>query len=165
MAIYSKTLSDEKILAFISEKSKTILIVACGGCVNESLAYDNDVPIIICDDQGDEIPYASHIETLRITEMPKSRGYNASIKLVNGALPVLCIFSLDGTNILESKNAPDVILTLSCVSGAIGLRTLIKTPIYTITRQEGYLAYTYTTDADGNRVMIKEQSQIAMFQG
>jgi hypothetical protein len=161
MAVYSKTLSDDEILALIPMASKKrILIVTCGGCVNESLAYDNDIPIFVCDKNGNNIPHASYVEAVRIADLLKRNGYEASIKLQDGELPVICIFSAEENGILKVETTPDIILTLSCLSGAILLRTLTQIPVYAITKQVGYLAYTYTTDKNGNRVIIKERSQI-----
>lgn len=164
MAIYSKTLCDEQILALIPEQSHHVLIVACGGCVNESLAYDHETPIVVLDVDGTEIPQASLIEAQRISKMLIYKGYETEIKLLNGDLPVLCIFSDEREEILP-PNRLDVILTLSCISGSIGLRTLTNVPVFSITKQAGYLSYTYAKDKEGNKIMIKERSQITGLDG
>ena len=46
MAVYSKIYEDEKILE-LSSNYKNILLLGCGGCANESLAFTNHTPIYV----------------------------------------------------------------------------------------------------------------------
>ncbi len=154
MAIYSETMNDENILSLIPNGAKNILIVACGGCVNESLAYDYDIPIL-----SDSKPYASNVEATRISNLLTHNGFSTEIKLLDGDLPVLCIYSSENLRaFLETSFDFDNILALSCKSGALGLRGITDKPVESITKQIGYLAYTYKDD-DGKRNMIKELSK------
>lgn len=158
MAVYSKILSDKEILSLIPKNSKHILIVACGGCVNESLAYDHDEPIFTFDEDGNVTPYASNIEAKRFAKFLGAEGFAVDIKLLTGDMPVLCIYSESGTDILDTNNEPDVILTLSCPSGSIGLQVITDTPVFPITIQVGYLSYTYK-DKDGKRLILRDSSR------
>lgn len=45
MAVYSEIISNDKILSLMPPSAHSILIVACGGCVNESLAFKNGCQI------------------------------------------------------------------------------------------------------------------------
>lgn len=163
MAVYSRTLSDTEILALIPQQSKDVLIVTCGGCVNESLAYDNDVPILTFDDRGNATPFASYVEAVRISKVLKEKGYGVEIKLLDGDMPVLCIYT-EGrvAELLSTGVSPDVILTLSCKSGAIGLQVITDKPVISITKQVGYMAYAYK-DENGKRNIIKELSRCDSF--
>ncbi|MCL2820398.1 MAG: hypothetical protein FWD38_06155 [Oscillospiraceae bacterium] len=161
MAIYSKTLSDDRILSLIPENKKHILLVACGGCVNESLAYDHDNPILVFDDENNSIPYASKVEAKRISAVLETSGCGVEIKLLTGDMPVLCIYSESDTSILDTMTNPDLILTISCASGAMGMKFLTDTPVISITHQVGYVSYTYR-DADSKRLIIKESSRCQM---
>jgi hypothetical protein len=159
MAVYSKILSDDTILSLIPTEAKKVLIVACGGCVNESLAYDNGNPIFISDENKIFTPYASYMEAQRIAEMLREKSFLTDIKTLNGDMPVLCIYHAEGTEILNTVNKSDIILTLSCKSGMLGLQTITKIPVISITSQVGYIAYTYKEE-DGKKLIIKERSKI-----
>jgi hypothetical protein len=159
MAVYSKTLSDDIILSLIPTETKNILIIACGGCVNESLAYNNGCPISILDEHKKSTPYASSMEAQRIAKMLSEKDFSADVKILNGNMPVLCIHSDKDKNILNTVNKPpDIILTLSCKSGMLGLQLITDIPVISITSQIGYIAYTYK-EKDGNRFIVDGKVQ------
>jgi len=162
MAIYSKTLSDEKIIALVPKGAKSILIVGCGGCVNESLAYDYDVPISTFDTEGNNTPYASSVEAKRIADILEAENFTVDIKLLTGDLPVLCIHHENETAIIGQSNRPDAILVLSCKSGVLGMQFVTDIPSFTITTQVGYLSYTYS-DRGGERLILRDKSVCQLF--
>ena len=51
MAVYSIIFDNEKILE-ISSDYKNILLLGCGGCANESLAFFNHTPIYTIENEG-----------------------------------------------------------------------------------------------------------------
>ncbi|MDR3299305.1 MAG: hypothetical protein LBU43_04720 [Candidatus Accumulibacter sp.] len=90
IAIYSKIISDQNIVDCIQMTFANILIVACGGCVNESLAYDNNMPILVGDSQ-----YASKLDAERISKLLSANGHSVQVKVIEGDMPVLCIHEKD----------------------------------------------------------------------
>ena len=161
MAIYSQTLTNQEILALIPQHTKHILIVACGGCVNESLAYDKDIAVLKFDESGNALPNASFVDAQRISAFLDQNEFQTEIKLLVGDMPVLCINPYECANIMNAAIKPDIILTLSCQSGAIGLQVFTDIPVIPITNQIGYLAYTYE-DSNNERRIVKARSKCSV---
>jgi hypothetical protein len=158
MAVYSEVISNESILKSIPENVKNILIVACGGCMNESLAYKNDCPIFMhVNDEA--IPYASFSEAHRIVEFLNIRGYSSNAKVIPCGTPVLCIYSEDYKFVFhEDFFQPDAILALCCDAGLQGLKLIFSVPVISITKRRGLLFYTYQDLPNGNRITLKKKS-------
>ena len=45
MSVYSKTISDTELVNLVQPSWKRVLIFACAGCMNDSLAFDSGQPI------------------------------------------------------------------------------------------------------------------------
>jgi len=164
MAVYSKIFSDDKLLSLLPENVQNIFIITCGGCANESLAYDNDHPVLVFDKDVSATPYASYVEAKRIATMLETKGFNVNVKTLRGEMSILCVFSKDANDILNMVNSPDVIITISCVSGALGLQLLIpKTPVIPAAYQVGYISYTYKDEGD-HRKILKDHSSCLLFE-
>ena len=162
MAVYSEIISDEMILSSIPTKSKNILIVACGGCMNESLAFKNNSPIFVT--ENDElVPYASKSEAERIMRFLSDHGFSVRAKTIRDGMPVLCIYSEEYQfEFCEKSFVPDAVLALCCEAGILGLGIRFVVPVIPITQQLGYLAYTYK-DSAGKRNIIRERSKAIFF--
>ena len=158
MAIFSEIISDQKILEAVPKNCKKILIFACGGCVNESIAYTNSTPIL-----RDGVPFASKKEAERISNMLSQKGYDTQIKTLDGDMPVLCIYDGLSSLMKEDYFVPDAIFALSCHSGVVGLEMLQSKPVVPMTTQIGYIAYTYE-DINNDRVMIKSKTAVSLFE-
>jgi len=156
MAVFSDIISDQKILVSIPDESKKILVFVCGGCVNESLAYIKDTPIL----KNDQ-PFASKMEAERISNLLTQKGYDVRIEVLDGAMPVLCIFDDLFPLANDDQFVPDVILALSCHSGVAGLEMLQSKPVIPLTKQIGYIAYTYE-DIGNERIMIKSKTVVRL---
>jgi len=154
MAVFSKVINDQEIFDAIPSTCKNVLIFACGGCVNESLAYNNDVPIL---KRGQ--PFASKMEAKRIYDLLTQKGYNTRVKTLDGDMPVLCIYDSSSPLIDDEQFTPDVILALSCHSGVAGLEMLQAKPVVPLTNQIGYIAYTYE-DIGTDRMMLKTKTTV-----
>lgn len=173
MAVYSVILEDEKILEICSNY-KNILLLGCGGCANESLAFSNHTPIYTIKNQDDKekenvidelkaIPYSVKIECERIKELLKVNGHFVKSILVPLSQNTLCIRH-DGVKFNINPNCeflPDVILTISCSAGAFGVSKDVgeAIPVYSIMQSCGQLAY-YYEDSGTERKIIYEESKI-----
>lgn len=59
MPVYSEVLNDDVLIQKVGKKHKDILLLGCGACMNESLAYKNDSQIFVNDEYGNKIPYSN----------------------------------------------------------------------------------------------------------
>lgn len=162
MPVYSEVLSDCEIVDLIGKKYNNILIVGCGACMNESLSFKYNIPIFIKDKMGNKIPYAVTQEVIRISRMLSSKGYDARTEVFPEGSNSRCMINNTAPkHLLCLEPKPDAILALSCPSGVFGMEGVIKDiPIVRITKQKGYLAYTYKENEDGSTIMMIENSKV-----
>lgn len=171
MAVYSIIFDNEKILE-ISSNYKNILLLGCGGCANESLAFFNHTPIYTIENEGNlenaieelkAIPYSVKRECERIKELLELNGHSVISILVPLSQNTLCIRH-NGAKFNINPNiefVPDAILTISCSAGAFGVyEDVEKTiPVHSIMQSCGQLAY-YYEDSNSERKIIYEKSEI-----
>lgn len=161
MAVYSEVLDNQKILTMLKNRYKRVLIIGCGGCMNESLAFKNHLPIFKMDDSLNFIPFAVTQEMIRISIFLKLHEFEVNSFLINEGMPVLCIYS-DQNDVFffEDRNKPDVIVALCCAAGLVGLNAKFrsKIPVLHITKQLGQIAYSYK-DLNGERIIVYNKSK------
>ena len=168
MAVYSTVISNELILDKVRNFHATnILLVACGGCANESLAFTKKIPIflskegesleksILC---GHAVPYAAKITADQIAEMLCGKGYYAWTYIVPLNTELLCIQGKDNpTNYLNSMSKVDLILALCCPAGLIGIKRKIKDiPVISLMRSQGQLFYVYRDNMHSREIVYEE---------
>ncbi len=162
MPIYSESIQNDEILNILGNKYKKVLLVGCGACMNESLAYLSDLPLSVKGERNEYYPVPIIKELKRIAKMLGERGYEVDYQYIPEGSNSLCM--IDSTkeiyNVsLESK--PEIVLVLSCPAGREGIKTTIKEiPVIQITRQKGFLFYKYETNFDGSRNIIKKESKV-----
>ncbi len=142
MPIYSRTINDSELLNTIPEGSESVLIVACGGCMNESLAYDCHTPITQKLEDGNLVAYSARAEAERVANILISNGYTTKILMPSYNMLVLCIS--DEKSFLELFKLdykPDCVLVLSCDAGVMAVRRYIDSRVLNITRQCGFLSF------------------------
>lgn len=165
MPVYSEVLDDYILIQKISKKYRNILILGCGACMNESLAYTHNSPIFIKDNYGNQIPYSTLNELNRLTRMLNMNGYNARFELMTEKSNSLCMINYrDKIYEISTTKKLDAILVLSCPAGIFGIKKNIDSiPIIKATKQLGFLAYGYNDDEYGTRTMIKEKSTVIKY--
>lgn len=157
MPLYSKIISDSEIVDLVRNKYKSVLLAACGGCMNESLAFDQHLPIIAYTNGNKRHP-AIQAECARIAHMLNDIGIETNTLvfpagsnsrcIINLCAPQYPIFTDDSQEVIY-----DAILMLSCPSGFIWIsRQIHDIPVFNITRQKGMLSY--TTDNDNGAMYI-----------
>jgi len=158
MPIYSEILNDESILQILRDGYHQILIVGCGACMNESLAYKHNLPLYI---DNSNMPYATIHELHRIKELLTKNGYQVEIKYYNNIDGFFCMTDIAADEYpLDWEQHPDIILMLSCNSGCEGLRDrLPDTKIVKITKLVGGVPYGHRVVA-GKRIIVAEESTI-----
>ncbi len=162
MPIYSETLSDKSIVDLLGSNYKNILIIGCGACMNESLAYKNNTPIFIKNDLGEMISYSVYLELLRLTDMLSRENYTTRFELFSENSNSRCMINYGKPlHKVSVEFNPDIVLVLSCPSGLFGIKKVSENvPIIKITKQCGFLAYGYEDKNDGTRFIIKEKSAV-----
>lgn len=157
MPVYSKVIEDKQIIELVKDKYQNILILGCGACMNESLAYTNDTPI-----HYNSKPYSIIQELKRLSAMLNQEGYKVKYDVIPEGSNTLCMRKI-GANSFTLAQKPDVILMLSCPSGIFGLKSiLIDTSIISISKPFGFLTYAYKDDGD-KKVIIKDKSKVIRF--
>jgi len=158
MPIYSETLKDEDILRILGNRYQNVLVIGCGACMNESLAYRYSLPIF---KGSPDIPYATVLELCRVEKLLADNGYKVETKYYNDINGFYCM-----TDIAVDSYPTDwtikqnVILILSCNSGCEGLRLrLPNANIVRITKLIGGIPYEYLDKGD-QRIIIKTESTI-----
>lgn len=169
MAVFSTILDDDIILEkAIKPYVKNILLVVCGGCSNESLAYIKKLPVFVSANgkslieslaDWTAIPYASKSEAERIAKLLEKHGYSVETRLVPLGEDILCIRNELHKGFLQNAR-PDIIMAICCPAGIVGIKQEIADiPIVALMKPHGQLYYKYH-DSENTRVIIYDQSMI-----
>lgn len=140
MPKYSEVLSFEQILNIVKDKYSSVLIIGCGGCMNESLALKNGDWIF---DKKQSIYTAVALECSKISTMLGEQGIKCVYHIYSA-----CIRNYQEETSVKNINLSDVdaILIMSCLDGFDGLNEILgdyKVPTYQISRWKGFLYYKY----------------------
>jgi hypothetical protein len=162
MPVYSEVLNDEEIIKLVKGKYQNILIVGCGSCMNESLAYLHDSPIFVKGTDGNNIPHSVLTEIQRIADLLEKEGCNVKYLPLPSHSNSLCQINSDEPMYpLSMENNPEIILAVCCPPGTFGLKAVANNvPIIKVTRQKGFLAYRFVDGSDGIKRMVKEHSKV-----
>lgn len=147
MPIYSKTISDEEIMRLIKPDYKMVLILACAGCMNESISFDTGLPIIKTECDHKSFP-ALESECSRISDYLSKHGIATNIRILPSGSNSGCIVNLDEPHYpIPADSTYDAVLVLSCPAGFFDISKIIDSlPIFIISRQIGMLNYRYFDD-------------------
>lgn len=168
MAVYSTTISDEQILERVRNSHATsILLVACGGCANESLAYTKKISIFISPKEesleesmlyGHSIPFATKTTAEQIAEMLRDEGYRINICIVPLGAELLCIQGKDDNlSKFSNTSAVDLVLALCCPAGVAGIKRQLKDiPVISLLRSQGQLFYVYKDNLHSREIVYEE---------
>jgi hypothetical protein len=166
MPVYSETLSDADILEIIRKgKYKNVLLIGCGSCMNESLAYKNRLPLNVVEG-GQHKNYALSKELDRIQDLIKLLDCKAYCSCVPEGGNAFCMIDSGRElfNFSEDETSHDAIFGLCCSSGIVGLKYKFKEiPVKLLTRTIGSLGYISETSLDGSKNMIFDKSKVIKF--
>lgn len=153
MPLYSQILSNDCILNMINPSYKRILLLGCGGCMNESLAFLHSCPIVI-HNETDTFP-AIETECNRLIELLHCHGFSAKKIIIPPGSNIKCIRNICEKKLsFPEKNSIDVILVLSCYAGYWGFSKVFENvPMFNITKTTGALYYKYF-DNEKERIII-----------
>ncbi len=171
MAVYSVLLNTQDIIKqVIKHNPKRTLIIACGGCANESLAYDRHEPIFSCESgqtiqdalkSGMAVPYATKMVTEQLEEIIKTNGYEVDICTVPIGESTLCIQDINSQIINKNiTQGVELVLALCCPAGIMGIkRAICDIPVVPLMISKGQLFYIYK-DKENNRQIVYDQSRV-----
>jgi len=165
--IYYELIENNKILQLLGDNYKRILIIGCGGCVNESLALKNKIPIIVLDEiTRQSIPYSVTNEIKRLAKLLHKHVFDVIWKVVPEN-NLLCMRNVnEDIPVTINETTIDAILAICCPAGIYGLRKIVSNSIhiFQITKQIGFLYYVF--DEYENEKKIKyEDSKVIIYQG
>lgn len=163
MPVYSEVIDDAEIVKIVNTNEfKNVLIIGCSGCMNESLAIKNKVPLNIVKN-GQRVSYAISAELTRLSHLLKSCGCTVYCQCVPEGSNALCMIdrSRELYNYNECKASIEAVFALCCPGGIIGLKfenTAI--PVIPLTRTKGVLGYFSETSHNGTRTIVFDGSKI-----
>lgn len=133
MGVYSVLVSDDRILKRIAD-AKSVVIIGCAACANDSIAYDKDYPlskIIIDEKTGKEkqIPVPINAEANRLRELLESRGINTGIETWFGVCDVSYEREKQTSELVERCSNVDAVISLSCAGGTLALKKMFPKSI------------------------------------
>ncbi len=144
MGKYSEVCSYEQILNTVKGRYRNVLIIGCGGCMNESLALKNGDWIF---DKEKNVSPAIQKECIRLSEYLKNEGIKNSYYIINTGTNMGCIRNSDGMKkSLGVTKDTEAILMMSCLDGVYGINERLRDyhiPIYRISRWKGVFYYNY----------------------
>lgn len=118
MPVYSEVLENNEILNIVINRYKKILLIGCGACMNESLAFFHNLPLSKKSDDNILEPYPILMELKSIAEMLQKNGMEVAYKYIPEGSNSLCMIDSAKEAFGLSLNfKPDVILLLSCPAG------------------------------------------------
>jgi len=170
MAVYSVLKPETDILDMLKEYDvKDLIIIVCGGCANESLAYFRREPIFkstnnrrLCDSfaDGDAIPFASVSAGEQIKTFLSSHGYNVKMVVIPAGDNSLCIREKSTSLFCHGEGNYDLVLAMCCPAGIVGIRQEFNNiPVFPLMKPVGQLYYKYV-DSDCSREMIYDECVI-----
>lgn len=118
MPIYMKLIETSRIIEMIKMFSG-ILILACKGCPNESLAYSNGSLLT-----ENEVPYTLNQEIERLSKILTKQGFNIETQIITESY--LCLMSDEHCESLKYKMPnSDAVLVLGCPAAVQGTKSII----------------------------------------
>ena len=160
MPVYLKPIEKDSIIEMTKE-FHSILIVACPGCPNESLAYLRDVPLtkkITISKNHTEIEcYAINQEVRRLSKIFQEQGLSVEIEVLNEKY--LCLLSgKDCETLKERLPHTDAFFVLGCPAAAEGIKKIsgVSSNILTGMRAVALFFYSYKYDTKSGDKYISE---------
>jgi hypothetical protein len=175
MGVYTVTLPDSTLLKAVNGL-KSVVILGCFGCANESLAFDTDQPsakIEVNRDTGErkEVPLLIIEESNRLKRLFESNGISA---VVETPLFPLCYLTDETDKALSelSDHLPedvDAIVALYCPAGIMALKKCLPKPVKIVPAMKtlGILQMRKVHDESKGFVFLdkNKSTKILMFKG
>ena len=126
MAVYSIVLPDSTILKRVNG-FKSVVIVGCGACLNDSLGFNTDLPLarVVTDEKTgtpELLPLLIDDEIQRIKTLLENNGINTCTDSMIPLCEISFITEPFITNLSKRSVEAEAIISLSCSVGALALK-------------------------------------------
>jgi len=168
MAVFSVMIPDGKLLKAVNGY-KHVVIAGCGGCANDSLAYEKNVPLRMRfdDHMGHNMPEPDvmRAEVERLKGVLKMGGNHVTTVIGMG----MCALSEDENpaefNWVQACRGADAVVAVTCVAGIIGMKTILGNSVKIIPgmKTTGVLfSYFRSSGAEPGQVYIDREKSSCM---
>ncbi len=127
MGSYSEIVGDEHLLQQVGD-AKSITVIGCPYCANQSVAYSNGISVIGETSLGGlrSKMYAISQEANRVKELLESKGKSANVKIFGFPHWGLCWQNAkDRSAVVKACENSDAAIALSCFAGCEGIRSAL----------------------------------------
>ena len=127
MGSYSELASDEYLLQQVGD-AKSVTIIGCPYCTNQSIAYVKDMTVIGKSSLGGLLfkPYAITQEADRIKELLEKRGISTNVKTFGLPSNPLCwLNQKTRSKIAKACENSDAVIALCCMAGRWGIESAL----------------------------------------
>lgn len=166
MGSFSELASDEFLLQQVGD-AKSVTIIGCPYCANQSVAYSKDISVIGESSFGGlrSKVYPIAEEANRIKEMLESKGKTASVKLFGFPHWGLCWQNAKDRNAVAKACAgSDAAIALSCFAGSEGIQSALPESFKVIPGMAtvGTIS-SYLTVVKGKVILDKSKTKVHRF--
>lgn len=126
MAVYSIILPDSTILKRVSG-FKSVLIIGCNACLNDSLAFHTDQPLAkIISDGNTSVPDFQPMlidnELIRIRKLLENSGLSTRIESMVPVCEISFLTEPFISKLVKLSTEIEAILSVSCIAGTLALK-------------------------------------------
>ncbi len=166
MGSYSELASDAYLLQHVGNE-KSVCIIGCPYCANQSIAYSKDMSVIGKSSLGGLTykPYGVAQEANRIKELFEKKGVSASVKIFGFPTSPLCwLNQKDRNKISKACEKYDAAIALSCNAGSEGIKTALPEPFKVVPGMAtvGTIA-AYLSIQNGKVILDKTKTKVVRF--
>lgn len=170
MAVYSIVLPDSTILKRVNGL-KSVLIVGCGACLNDSLGFSTDRPLarVVTDENTgttDALPLLIDDELKRIKLLLENNGMRTRVESTIPVCEISFITEPFISNLSKYSAEAEAIISVSCSVGTLALKKQLGKvfKIISVTKTLGIFQVSKFLDESGEYVYLdKVQSTILKF--
>jgi hypothetical protein len=166
MGSFSKLADDSYLLREVAD-AKSVLIIGCPHCANQSIAYAKDMSVIGKSRLGGLMykPLAITQEANRIKELFATKGIAANIKIFKKIdSPPCWLHEKERRMIAKACENADAAVTLCCSTGREGIKTVLPESFKVIPAMATVGAITaYLYIENGNDILDKTKTKVVHF--
>jgi hypothetical protein len=163
---YSELATDAYLLREVGN-GKSVSIIGCPHCANQSIAYAKDISVIGKSMFGGLIytPYALTEEASRIKELFKTKGISANVKIFSKiSSPPCWLHEKERKMIAKTCEHSDAVVTLCCSAGREGIKTALSESFKVVPGMVTVGAITaYLKIQNGKDILDKTRTKVVHF--
>jgi hypothetical protein len=163
MGSFSQMAEDSYLLDELAD-SKSVCIICCSRCANQSIAYSKNVSIIGKSSFGglSYKPYLIGQEVGRLKELFASKGIGTAMKLLKKTdSPPCCLHQKERKAIAKACEKADAAVALCCNAGRRGIKTALPASFKVIPGMSTVGSINaFLTFKKGNEMMDKSKTEV-----